>query len=102
MVVFAIIIVSWILSYRFVLYMTNKMIKNKGFSMGNIENYATEYGKVNLFLISPILAIWFLWHIIKWAIITLWVCYFPTFGKKNTYSKDDIMKMVNDYLKENE
>lgn len=92
------IVVLWALSYWYVVRSTNKTMRELNYPINNIEDYAPPQGRMRMFLVAPAVALWFLWIELKWAIIRIYIC-LPTLGKKNGYSREDLMKMADEYIK---
>lgn len=87
----------WPVSFFFVARDFDDAMKKKNLPI-RIED-ASLQGKVLMFIFSPLFALWILWIKLKFALISLYVC-LPHFGKKNDLSKEDLERMVDEYLKE--
>lgn len=97
--IIALLLIVWSASYYFVIWDFDKEMKKNNIPFKIHDG--TLQGKMLLFMISPLIALWMLWNELKFALITLYVC-LPNFGKKNDLSKEDLEKMVNEYLKKND
>ena len=91
------LLLIWTASYFFVAKECDKMIAEKNFSF--LVRNGSRQGRVLFFFFSPLFALWLLWIHLKFALIELYVR-LPYFGKKNDLSKEDLEKMVDEYLKD--
>ncbi len=92
-------LVIWPVSFFFVAWHFDDAMKKKNIPI-KIED-ASLQGKVLMYILSPLFSLWILWLELKFALISLYVC-LPHFGKKNDLSKEDLERMVDEYLKEKE
>ena len=98
-IIIVLLIIIWPASFFFVAGFLDDAMKKKNLPI-RIED-ASLQGKVLMFILSPLFALWILWIELKYALISLYVC-LPHFGKKNDLSKEDLERMVDEYLKEKE
>ncbi len=98
-VIALLIIIIWPASFLFVEGFIEDEMKKKNIPI-RIEDTLLQ-GKVQMFILSPLFALWILWVELKFALISLFVC-LPHLGKKNDLSKEDLERMVDEYLKEKE
>lgn len=90
----------WFISYRFVIRKANDTLRELNYPVGSLDDYASAEKKMMLFIVSPAIAFNYLLGELKCAILSIYVC-LPHFGKKNNYTKEDILKMVDKYNKGN-
>lgn len=97
-IIIVLLIIIWPASFFFVAGFFDDAMKKKNIPI-RIEDTLLQ-GKVQMFILSPLFALWILWVELKFALISLFVC-LPHFGKKNDLSKEDLERMVDEYLNEN-
>ena len=91
------LLLIWTASYFFVAKDFDKEMEKRNIPI-KIQD-GSLHGKVLLFILSPIFVLWKIWNELKFALIKLYVC-LPYFGMKNDLSKEDLEKMVDEYLKD--
>lgn len=92
------LLLIWTASYFFVAKDFDKEMEKRNIPI-KIQD-GSLHGKV-LFVLSPLFVLWKIWNELKFALIKLYVC-LPHFGKKNDLSKEELERMVDEYLKEKE
>lgn len=97
--IIVLLLIVWSASYYFVIWDFDKEMEKRNIPI-KIQDGSLQ-GKVLFFFFSPLFALWLLWIHLKFALIELYVR-LPYFGKKNDLSKEDLEKMVNEYLKKND
>lgn len=97
-IIIVLLIIIWPVSFFFVARVFDDAMKERNRPI-RIED-ASLQGKVLIYILSPLFALRILWVELKFALISIFVC-LPHFGKKNDLSKEDLERMVDEYLKEN-